>query len=135
MLPFLSRVEVFARVSTMSFVIFVTASTIPITLTRSGALRMVIMVFINTNPPCSSVTNAAVQDFHHSGGSFLKLSHGGLDMEATIQFLQTYSVNQLYILGGDGANRAAYQIHEHCQALGLNIAIVGIPKTIDCDID
>jgi 6-phosphofructokinase 1 len=57
-------------------------------------------------------------------------------MDATIQFLKQYNISQLYILGGDGTHRGAYQIHETCQSLGLNIiAVVGIPKTIDCDID
>lgn len=33
------------------------------------------------------------------------------------------------------SSRAAYAIHEACQARNLNIAITGIPKTIDNDVD
>lgn len=81
------------------------------------------------------LTNQVVEDVHHSGGSFLKTSRGGLDVDATVQFLRTKNIHQLYILGGDGTHRAAYKIHEACQNRELNVSIVGIPKTIDCDID
>jgi 6-phosphofructokinase 1 len=40
-----------------------------------------------------------------------------------------------HLIGGDGTHRGAYKISQECIARGLNVAIVGIPKTIDNDID
>ena len=39
-----------------------------------------------------------------------------------------------FIIGGDGTHRGAHKLHLACVAAGDNIAIVGIPKTIDNDI-
>jgi len=41
----------------------------------------------------------------------------------------------LYVIGGDGTHRAAEIIAETCFARHKNIAVVGIPKTIDNDVD
>ena len=38
-------------------------------------------------------------------------------------------------VSGDGTHRAAYKVHLACIERNLNIAIVGVPKTIDNDID
>jgi 6-phosphofructokinase 1 len=46
-----------------------------------------------------------------------------------------HEINQLYIIGGDGTHRGAYAIHQACMEKNLNIAVAGIPKTIDNDVD
>lgn len=76
-----------------------------------------------------------VADCHHSGGTMLASSRGGFDVDVIINFLLERSINQLYIIGGDGTHRAANIIDEECARRRLNIAIVGIPKTIDNDVD
>jgi 6-phosphofructokinase 1 len=76
-----------------------------------------------------------VEAIHHTGGSALKTSRGGLNVEEVVQFLQDRDISQLYIIGGDGTHRAAYKVHEHLMSKDLNIAVAGIPKTIDNDID
>jgi len=80
------------------------------------------------------LTNELVHDIHHQGGSFLSTSRGGLDIDKTVEFLQSKNICQLYIIGGDGTHRAAYKVHEACMARKLNVAVAGIPKTIDNDI-
>jgi 6-phosphofructokinase 1 len=45
------------------------------------------------------------------------------------------NIDQIYVIGGDGTHRAAYKIHQACQERYLNIALAGIPKTIDNDVD
>jgi 6-phosphofructokinase 1 len=81
------------------------------------------------------LTPDVVRHIHHSGGSFLRTSRGGFDVDKTIQFLLDKQINQLYVIGGDGTHRAAHKVHEECQKRGLNIAVSGIPKTIDNDVD
>lgn len=81
------------------------------------------------------LTPDVVRHIHHNGGSFLRTSRGGFDVDKTIQFLQERQINQLYVIGGDGTHRAAHKVHEACQERGLNIAVSGIPKTIDNDVD
>eukprot|EP00523_Entomoneis_sp_CCMP467_P005510 CAMPEP_0168747666 /NCGR_PEP_ID=MMETSP0724-20121128/15776_1 /TAXON_ID=265536 /ORGANISM="Amphiprora sp., Strain CCMP467" /LENGTH=550 /DNA_ID=CAMNT_0008795467 /DNA_START=90 /DNA_END=1742 /DNA_ORIENTATION=- len=76
-----------------------------------------------------------VNNIHHQGGSALQTSRGGLDETQVLQFLQQRNISHLYIIGGDGTHRAAYKVHQACRAQNLNIAIAGIPKTIDNDID
>lgn len=44
-------------------------------------------------------------------------------------------MTQLYVIGGDGTHRGANAIAEAALARGLNLAVVGIPKTIDNDVD
>lgn len=65
----------------------------------------------------------------------LRISRGGFDEEKILEFLQKYEISQLYIIGGDGSHRGAYAIHEACLTAKLNVAVAGIPKTIDNDLD
>jgi 6-phosphofructokinase 1 len=81
------------------------------------------------------LTLEMVENIHHDGGSFLKTSRGGFDLEQIIEFLTSRDIGQLYIVGGDGTHRGAYAIHQECRKRNLNIAIAGIPKTIDNDVD
>lgn len=85
--------------------------------------------------PPIRLTNDLVSDIHHSGGTVLRSSRGGFDIEKIMTFLEENEINQLYIIGGDGTHRGAYAIHEACVEANMNIACVGIPKTIDNDVD
>ena len=80
-----------------------------------------------------TVENTA--DIHHQGGTILASSRGGFDIEAIIKFLTERRVNQLYVIGGDGTHRGAYIISEELIKRKMNVAVVGIPKTIDNDVD
>lgn len=62
-------------------------------------------------------------------------SRGGFDIEKIISFLTANSINQLYVIGGDGTHRGANKIADECVTRNLNISVVGIPKTIDNDVD
>jgi 6-phosphofructokinase 1 len=81
------------------------------------------------------LTPESVEGVHHQGGSFLRSSRGGLDLQKVHRFITKYQISMLYILGGDGTHRGAYAVHEFCREHKLNVAVVGIPKTIDNDID
>jgi 6-phosphofructokinase 1 len=94
-----------------------------------------------TSPSSSSwpgpvlLTMEMVENVHHDGGTFLKTSRGGFDIQAIMDFIQSHDIQQLYIVGGDGTHRGAYNIHQECVRQNVNVAIAGIPKTIDNDVD
>ena len=91
--------------------------------------------FYNENYKPILLTNELVENIHHDGGTVLRSSRGGFDIEKILKFLRDYEIQQLYILGGDGTHRGAYAIHQACVAAGdMNISIAGIPKTIDNDV-
>ena len=72
---------------------------------------------------------------HQVGGTMLSSSRGGFDVDKIIEFLQKNGINQLYIIGGDGTHRGADKIASEVIKRSLNISVIGIPKTIDNDID
>jgi len=81
------------------------------------------------------LTLEVVADIHHQGGSILGSARGGFDVDVIINFLEANGINQLYVIGGDGTHRGANVIAETCFERHKNIAVVGIPKTIDNDVD
>jgi 6-phosphofructokinase 1 len=81
------------------------------------------------------LTNDMVENIHHDGGTILRSSRGGFEIDKILDFLKCKNINQLCIVGGDGTHRGAYAIHKACQESNLNVAVCGIPKTIDNDVD
>lgn len=81
------------------------------------------------------LTNELVEDVHHEGGTVLRSGRGGFDCEKIVQFLLERDISQLYVIGGDGTHRAAFKIHQECMEQELNVSVIGIPKTIDNDVD
>jgi 6-phosphofructokinase 1 len=51
-----------------------------------------------------------------------------------VDFLQQRKIDLLFCVGGDGTQRGAHALYEELERRGRKIAIVGIPKTIDNDI-
>ena len=41
---------------------------------------------------------------------------------------------QLYVVGGNGGNAAANAIHKQCERDGVLCSVIGVPKSIDNDI-
>jgi 6-phosphofructokinase 1 len=81
------------------------------------------------------LTKKSVADIHTVGGSVLASSRGGFDLEKILQWLKDREVSHLYIIGGDGTHRGAFKISQECIAQEMNVSVVGVPKTIDNDID
>lgn len=81
------------------------------------------------------LTPESVENIHHDGGTVLGSSRGGFELPKILDFLQKHSIQQLYVIGGDGTHRGAFAIHEGCLERGYNVAVAGIPKTIDNDVD
>jgi len=87
------------------------------------------------NHPVVELTAPMVSEIHLSGGTFLGTSRGNQDVEKMVDTIEILNLNVLFCIGGDGTLRGAHAIHEEIQKRKLKIAVAGIPKTIDNDID
>jgi 6-phosphofructokinase 1 len=75
-----------------------------------------------------------VKDIHEKGGSVLSSSRGQQDSGDIVDFLHRKGVSLLFTIGGDGTLRGALDIAREVKKRGLDIAVIGIPKTVDNDI-
>jgi 6-phosphofructokinase 1 len=76
-----------------------------------------------------------VSEIHKLGGTALSSSRGPQDPTIIVDYLHRQGINMLFCVGGDGTQRGAHAIYEEITRRGLKIAVVGIPKTIDNDIE
>ncbi len=76
----------------------------------------------------------ALSGIHAFGGSILGTSRGPQDPAVMVDLLEEMSIDQLYVVGGDGTLRGAAEICEEIARRGLKKSVIGIPKTIDNDI-
>ncbi len=76
-----------------------------------------------------------VDTIHKIGGSYLGTSRGGGDRVGEIvDSIERMGINVMFIIGGDGTQRGALDIANEIERRGLKIAVVGIPKTVDNDL-
>ena len=76
----------------------------------------------------------ALGGIHAFGGSILGTSRGPQNPAEMVDLLEEMSVDQLFVVGGDGTLRGAAEICEEIERRGLQKSVIGIPKTIDNDI-
>jgi len=76
-----------------------------------------------------------VKDITSIGGSILSCSRGHQDINQIIDSLFDAKIDILFCIGGDGTMRAVKEISTEITKRNLKIAIVGIPKTIDNDLN
>lgn len=77
-----------------------------------------------------------VDDIQEKGGTILGSSRGGGDQVVDIvDTLERMNINMLFTIGGDGTLRGAADIGDEIERRGLKISVIGIPKTIDNDLD
>ncbi|MQL84490.1 hypothetical protein Taro_016994 [Colocasia esculenta] len=81
------------------------------------------------------LTPKSVNDIHKRGGTVLGTSRGGHDTLKIVDHIEDREINQVYIIGGDGTQKGASLIFEEIRNRCLKVSIVGIPKTIDNDIE
>jgi len=77
---------------------------------------------------------AQVGRIHHEGGTVLGSSRGQQDPVAVVANLEQLGVNQLYVIGGDGTIRGGIAIAAEAERSGVELSVIGVPKTIDNDI-
>ncbi|CAK9199602.1 unnamed protein product [Sphagnum troendelagicum] len=91
--------------------------------------------FVDKNHPPIMLTKKLVQTINMSGGSFLGVSRGCPPLEDIVNKLEEWNVNMFFVIGGNGSHAGALAIYNHCAKRKLKLVVVGIPKTIDNDIE
>lgn len=76
-----------------------------------------------------------VDDIHTIGGTVLGSSRGEQSVEEIVKTLERMNINMLFTIGGDGTQRGAHAIVEEIQKHRLPISVIGVPKTIDNDLN
>lgn len=80
------------------------------------------------------LTPDVVRDIGELGGTILGTSRGPQDPAVMTDHLEALGVRILFAIGGDGTLRGAAAIAAEVARRGREIAVVGVPKTIDNDI-
>lgn len=81
------------------------------------------------------LTPDIVDNIHNNGGSILGSSRGAQSAEEMVKTLDRLSINILFTIGGDGTQRGAHAIAEEAKKRGYPVSIIGVPKTIDNDLN
>lgn len=85
--------------------------------------------------PYIELSPSNIENIHSAGGTILGTSRGMQDISKIVDTLNILNINILFTIGGDGTQRGAHAIAEEIKKRDLKIAVVGIPKTIDNDIN
>lgn len=76
-----------------------------------------------------------VDTIHEEGGTILGSSRGQQDTGELVDTLARMNINILFCIGGDGSLRCARDIADECKRRKLAVSVIGIPKTIDNDLN
>jgi 6-phosphofructokinase 1 len=87
------------------------------------------------NYPLKELTPQNVSNIHQFGGTILGSSRGPQDPAEIVDSLERMNVSVLFVIGGDGTMRAARAIVDEVERRRRKISVIGIPKTIDNDIN
>ena len=75
-----------------------------------------------------------VDHIHQLGGTLLGTSRGPVGADMIVDFLEQRGISILFTVGGDGTQRGAHDVAMEIQRRGVKISVIGIPKTIDDDV-
>ena len=81
------------------------------------------------------LTPAKVADIHQFGGTILGSARGPQSPVEIVDSLERLNVSVLFMIGGDGTMRAMNGVVREIKSRGLRIAVIGVPKTIDNDVN
>ncbi len=81
------------------------------------------------------MTPEVVHGIHNVGGTILGTSRGPVNAVVAIDYLMRLGVDMLFCVGGDGTLRGAHALHEEAVRRGYPLSVIGIPKTVDNDIE
>ncbi len=76
-----------------------------------------------------------VDGIHEDGGTILGSSRGNQDPAIMVDTLMRLNINILFAVGGDGTLRGAHAIADEIKKRNQRISVIGIPKTIDNDLN
>jgi 6-phosphofructokinase 1 len=80
------------------------------------------------------LTTRKLTQINEVGGTVLGSSRGQQPVDEMVDSLERLGIQLLFTIGGDGTLRGAHSIVEEIRRRELDIAVVGVPKTIDNDI-
>ena len=81
------------------------------------------------------LTPEVVENIHEHGGTLLGSSRGPQDVVEMVDTLVARKVGVLFAIGGDGTLRGASALSQEIARRGLPISVIGVPKTIDNDLE
>ena len=81
------------------------------------------------------LTPETVDTIHENGGTILGSSRGMQPTEEIVKTLDRLNISILFTIGGDGTQRGARDIALAARERGLAVSVVGVPKTIDNDLN
>ena len=81
------------------------------------------------------LTPASVEHIYQFGGTLLGSSRGPQEPSEIVDALERLNVSVLFVIGGDGSMKAASAIAKEVRQRNIRISIIGIPKTIDNDLN
>lgn len=81
------------------------------------------------------LTPSLVSDIHTFGGTILGSSRGPQSAQEIVNAIQELDIQILFVIGGDGSMRAAAGIFKETEHRKAQVSVIGIPKTIDNDIN
>ncbi len=81
------------------------------------------------------LTPDVVKGSYSLGGTLLGSSRESQPIEEIVDFLIEHKINMLFTIGGDGTQQGALKICKEIEKRGESISVVGLPKTIDNDIE
>ena len=80
------------------------------------------------------LTPRRISQIHEVGGTVLGSSRGPQPVDDMVDTLERLGIQLLFTIGGNGTLRGAHSIVEEIARRELEVAVVGVPKTIDNDI-
>ena len=94
--------------------------------------------YAGLNPECGYepvlLDPDVVDTIHELGGTILGSSRGQQPVDVMVDTLVRMNINVLFCIGGDGSLRCARDVAEECLRRKLSISVIGVPKTIDNDL-
>jgi 6-phosphofructokinase len=100
---------------------------------RLGALGLAKGDFVQLN----GISADDLQTLRHTPGAALGSSRfkpTSDDLQRQIEHLRKLDISSVLFMGGNGTMRGAQVTSERCREAGLDLQIIGIPKTVDNDI-
>lgn len=90
--------------------------------------------FLDRHTKPINLDRACVDGIQLRGGTILGTSRGNAKMHEIVDRLRLWGVTMLFVIGGNGGNAAAHSIAQECERQGVVCNVVGVPKSIDNDI-
>lgn len=90
--------------------------------------------FLDRHAKPIQLSRSKVDGIQLKGGTVLGTSRGNAKIKDIVERLRLWGINMLFVIGGNGGNAAAHAIAKECIAQNVYCNVVGVPKSIDNDI-